>query len=50
MNVIWKENKDRSGGSAQVELVFSPCDVVKNINEPIVIGISISKMRNGSGE
>ena len=50
MNVIWKENKGRKGASAQVELVFSPIDVVQDINEPIVIGISVSRIWKKSKE
>lgn len=48
MNVIWKENKSQGGGSAQVELVFTPNDVVQAINEPIVIGISVSRLRKNA--
>jgi hypothetical protein len=48
MNVIWKENKSQDGGSAQVELVFTPNDVIQDINEPIVIGISVSRLRKNS--
>ena len=45
MNVIWKEKKCRKkGGGAEIEIVFTPSDVVKNLEDTIVIGISVTSL------
>ncbi len=50
MNVIWKEKKNgKNGGGAELELVFTPSDVVKNLEDTIIIGISISSLKKKTG-
>jgi len=49
MNVIWKEKCLKGENEAEVELIFTPADVVADINQPIVISISVFPMRKNSG-
>ena len=45
MNVIWKEKRcGTGGGGADIELVFTPSDIVKNLDDTIIIGISLSRL------